>query len=559
MHRLMTSVAVLALAASFAACSPQTSVEEANTATVDEAFATITREALEAHLNFLADDALLGRMTGSKGYDQAADYVAKQFESLGLEAGGVDGWFQPVPFITNLIDVESSGVTMHLDGGDANLKWKDDYVMSGDPVRDETSVRAEVVYAGYGIHAPDAAYSDYDGIDVEGKIIAFFSGAPAHFSHNERAYYSSSRTKLDELVRRGGVGYISMRSKLAQKRYPWERIVLNAGLRPNMYWTSPAGDVADYYAQIEGGTMISVSTADELFDGTLISFQEALDAADDGRTLSTPLGIEVTITRTANHTQITSPNVIGIIRGSDPELANEYVVFSAHLDHVGTGAEVNGDKIYNGFYDNAMGVSLLIEAARAFSAMPEPPRRSILFIAVTGEERGLRGSDYFAHFPTVPIASMVANVNLDMPLLLFPVADVIAFGAEHSSLAGPVEEALGLEGFAMTPDPMPEEVLFVRSDQYSFVRQGVPAVFLVPGYQSTDPDIDGSAIVTEHRKTHYHQPSDDTTRPVDWDSALRFARANVLIGIAIAAQDERPTWNEGDFFGDLFGRSAAGE
>jgi Zn-dependent M28 family amino/carboxypeptidase len=150
---------------------------------------------------------------------------------------------------------------------------------------------------------------------------------------------------------------------------------------------------------------------------------------------------------------------------------------------------------------------------------------------------------------------MVANVNLDMPLLLFPLKDVIAFGAEHSSMAGPVETALGLEGFEMTPDPMPEEVLFVRSDQYSFVRQGIPAVFLVPGFQSTDPDIDGAAILMHHRKTHYHQPSDDLSRPVDWDSALRFARANVRIGMEIAAEDERPTWNEGDFFGDLFGRN----
>lgn len=554
MHKLTTFLSPLIFVTALAACSPQSEENTTATGSVDDAFATITRDTLEAHLNYLADDALLGRMTGSKGHEEAADYVAKQFELIGLEPGGINGWFQQVPFITSLIDVEESGVTMHLDSGDAGLTWKEDYVMSGDPVRSETSVRAEVVYAGYGIHAPDAGYSDYDDIDVEGKIVAIFSGAPATFSHNERAYYSSGRTKMVELVRRGGVGYISMRSKVGQERVPWDRIVLNAGLRPSMHWTNQAGDAADYYPQIEGSTTLSVSTAEELFRGTLLSFQDALDAADEGKTMSTPLGIEVTINRSSNHTQITSPNVVGIIRGSDPELADEYVVFSAHLDHLGTGADVNGDKIYNGFYDNAMGVSLLIETARAFAEMPEPPRRSILFIAVTGEERGLRGSDYFAHFPTVPIESLVANVNLDMPLLLFPVADVIAFGAEHSSLAGPVEAALALEGFAMTPDPMPEEVIFVRSDQYSFVRQGVPAVYLKPGYQSSDPEIDGAAITVEHRKTHYHQPSDDSTRPVDWDSALRFARANVRIGVAIAAEDKRPTWNEGDFFGDMFGR-----
>ena len=280
--------------------------------------------------------------------------------------------------------------------------------------------------------------------------------------------------------------------------------------------------------------------------------RDAMSARD---LASQALGIEVTISQRSDHKQITSPNVIGLLRGSDPALAGEYVVFSAHLDHLGIGAKVDGDGIYNGFYDNAMGVSLLLEAARAFVAMPERPRRSILFIAVTGEERGLLGSDYFAHFPTVPAKSMIANVNLDMPLLLFPITDIVAFGAEHSSLKGQVKSAIAAEGFTLSPDPLPEEVRFIRSDQYSFVRQGVPAVFLVPGFQSTDPDIDGAAVGKDHRQNHYHQPSDDSTRPVDWDTALRFARANVRVGLTIASDDDRPTWNEGDFFGARFARS----
>ena len=553
----MKSAAALAVITTVFACSPKSEeVGEpaAATMTVDEAFATITQEALESHLNYLADDARMGRMTGEQGHEDAAKYVANHFASLGLEPAGDDGWYQQVPFIANMINVEHSGVTMHLDSGDAGLKWKEDFLMNGDQVRPETTVRAEVVYVGFGIHAPEAGYSDYDGIDVEGKIVAVFSGAPSTFSHNERAFYSSSRTKRKEMAKRGAVGYVTMLTKVDQKRIPWGKIALNAGLRPGMAWLSESGDAAGYMPELEGSALINVSSADELFDGTLISYEDALNAADEGRTMSTPLGVEVTITQKSDHDQITSPNVVAILRGSDPELANEYVVFSAHLDHVGTGAEVNGDKIYNGYYDNAMGVSLLLEAARAYVAMPERPRRSILFVAVTGEERGLLGSDYFAHFPTVPADSMVANVNLDMPLLLFSVADIIAFGAEHSSLETTVEEAIALEGFALSPDPMPEEVIFVRSDQYSFVRQGVPAVFLVPGFNSNDPEIDGAAIIKDHRQNHYHMPSDDTTRPVDWDSALRFARANVRIGLKIAADDARPTWNEGDFFGDKFGK-----
>jgi Zn-dependent M28 family amino/carboxypeptidase len=205
-------------------------------------------------------------------------------------------------------------------------------------------------------------------------------------------------------------------------------------------------------------------------------------------------------------------------------------------------------------YDNAMGTSLLIETARAFAAMPEPPRRSILFVALTGEERGLVGSDYFAHYPTVPSDSLVANVNLDMPLLLYPLADVVAFGAEHSSLEQTIGKAVMEEDLELSPDPFPEEVIFIRSDQYSFVKKGVPSVFLVPGFTSTDPAIDGGALFNEFLQTHYHQPSDDLSRPIDWDSALRFARANVRIGHAVAEADEKPSWNEGDFFGEKFGR-----
>ena len=300
--------------------------------------------------------------------------------------------------------------------------------------------------------------------------------------------------------------------------------------------------------------MLNVPPAHELFSRAPISFEQALDAADAGTPLSTPLGTEITLARKTDHESITSPNVVGILRGSDPELADEYVVFTAHLDHVGTGVPINGDTIYNGMYDNAMGSSLLIETARAFAAMPVPPRRSIMFIALTAEERGLVGSDYYAHYPTVPSDSLVANVNLDMPLLLFPLADVIAFGAEHSSLEQVIGSVVAKEDFALAPDPVPEEVLFIRSDQYSFVKKGVPSVFLVPGFNSSNPEINGEALFSEHLQKHYHQPSDDLSRPIDWDSALRFARVNVRIGHAVAEEDARPSWNEGDFFGDKFGR-----
>jgi len=522
---------------------------------LDEGLSTVNREGIEAHLRFLADDARMGRMTGTPEYDEAAAYVAQHFAEIGLEAGGEDGsWFQAVPMLARRIDVDSATVVFHQDGVEKAQRWKEDFVMGGDVVRPETDITAEVVFVGFGIHAPDMSYSDYDGIDVDGKIVAMFGGAPDRFPHNERAFYSSGLTKAEEAVARGAIGTISLRSRTDQKRYSWKRVSENAGVRPGMSWINLSGEAANFFPELQGGAMINVPPAEQLFSRSPISFEDALDAADAGTPLSTPLGTEVTLARKTDHESITSPNVIGILRGSDPELANEYVVFTAHLDHVGTGVPINDDTIYNGMYDNAMGSSILIETARAFAAMPEPPKRSIIFIALTGEERGLVGSDYYAHYPSVPSESIIANVNLDMPLFLYPLADIIAFGAEHSSLQAVIDDAIAEEGFALLPDPMPEEVIFIRSDQYSFVKQGVPSVFLVPGFTSSDADIDGEKLWRGFLQTYYHQPSDDLTRDIDWPSAVRFARANVRIGHAVAEGADRPTWNEGDFFGDKFGQ-----
>lgn len=539
---------VLAILA-IAACSPEPAVPVASK---DDALAAVTKDGIETHLAYLADDAREGRMAGEPGHEDAARYVADRFAEFGLEPGGDDGWFQQVPLISYRIEEESTTLIAHRDGKDTELQYKEHFAMGGDAVREENLVRAEVVYVGFGVHAPELDYSDYDGVDVAGKIVALFGNAPPNFPHNERAFYSSGRTKAKEAIARGAIGVLSLRSKRAEEYVPWDRVKAQAGTRPGMAWVTLTGEAADYYPEIRGAAYISVDAARELFAGTPISFDEAREATEAATPASTPLGFEVTLGRKTKHEVITSPNVVGIVRGTDPELVDEYVVFSAHLDHNGVGAAVDGDTIYNGAYDNAMGSALLIEAARVFAASPS--RRSILLIAVTAEERGLLGSDYFAHYPTVPTDAMVANVNLDMPLFLYPVADIIAFGSEHSSLEATVANAISAEGFTLSPDPMPEENIFRRSDQYSFVRRGVPATFLVPGYTSTDAAIDGQAVVVDHRKHHYHQPSDDLSRPVDWDSAVRFARANARIGYAIANEDERPTWNEGDFFGEKFGR-----
>ena len=524
-------------------------IEEAPKASSDPLH-LITRDSIYAHLEFLADDALEGRQTGSPGHAKAAEYVAGRFAEFGLEPGGSDGWYQLVPLQSYHIDIDSPSFVIHRESGDITLVYRNDYTMGGDKVRDETAVRAEVVYIGYGVHAPEFGYSDYEGVDLKGKIVATFGGAPAALPGEERAYHASTRTKATEAVARGAIGWVALRSRHSQESYPWERAKKAAGLKPGMTWVDASGAAANYFPELLGSAYLSEHAAADLFEGTPISFEEALDSIDASQPSSVLLGIEVTLSRKTDLGQLSSPNVIGVIRGTDPELSNEYIVYTAHLDHIGRGVEVDGDDLYNGMYDNAMGTALMIEAARVLAA--SPLRRSIMFIALTGEEKGLLGSDYFAHYPTVPIDSIVANVNIDMPLFLYPLADVVAFGAEHSSLQAIVAAAANAEGFTLTPDPVPEENFFVRSDQYSFVRQGIPAIYLDPGFGTTDAEIDAEAIFQDHLRNHYHRPSDDLSRPIDWDSALRFARAITRIGLGIANDDARPTWNEGDFFGNKF-------
>jgi Zn-dependent M28 family amino/carboxypeptidase len=434
-----------------------------------------------------------------------------------------------------------------------NLEWAKDQIIYADRLRAENRIRAEVVFAGFGVHAPEFGYSDFDEIDVSGKIVATFSGAPATFPSTERAYYSSGRTKAAELVRRGAIGQIGLMSRLAERLDPWENWTQNLGTQPGMSWIDEGGEVADFHPELQGDAKFNRHSAEQLFEGSSLTFEEALDAADEARPLSTALGIEVTMYRRAEHERITSPNVVGILRGRDPELANEYVVYSTHLDHLGTGAPVDGDSIYNGLYDNALGVAVTIEIARAFASLSVPPRRSIVFVAVTGEEEKLAGSDYFAHYPTVPSSAIVANVNIDMPMFLFPMNTVTGYGAEHSSLEGLTTEEARKEGFEYIPDPFPDQVYFIRSDQYSFVRQGIPSVYLAEGIGSSDPVVDGRAVLDVFFAEHYHQPSDDLSQPIEWETALRFSRAGARIGYRIAMEDQRPTWNEGDFFGEKFG------
>lgn len=282
-------------------------------------------------------------------------------------------------------------------------------------------------------------------------------------------------------------------------------------------------------------------------------------AAAAGRPQPFDMKVTARLHKLTTRQDVASPNVVAALEGSDPALKNEYVVYSAHLDHLGIGAEVKGDRIYNGMLDNASGIAMMLEMARAFSTMQPRPKRSILFIAVTGEEAGLLGSDYFAHNPTVTKANIVANVNVDEGSMLWPLRDVIAYGAEHSTLQAAARRAADRLGIVLSPDPAPEQVLFVRSDQYSFVKQGIPSVFTVVGFRSDDPAVDPAKRWATWEAERYHQPQDDAHQPgLMFNEAVTFAKFNFLVGYLVAQDPARPAWNQGDFFGGLYGKKANG-
>jgi hypothetical protein len=518
----------------------------------EEALAGITEARFRSHVRFLGDDLLEGRAAGTRGYDLSASWLAARFEELGLEPAGDGGsWFQQVPFVRSTL--ESGAMILHQRSGDRQLALYDDFVVQPDPLRARSEVTAPAVFAGFGISAPDLEWDDYASLDVRGKIAVILAGAPAHFPPTVRAHHGASANKISLAADRGAEAVVIVRGPESEKRYPWARMTRGAKL-PSFRWLGPDGSVARYHPQLKAVATVSDGTARFLFSGRRNGIQRAFALEQDARRPVTfSLDVKLTIRTASSHERITSPNVAAIIPGSDPALRDEIIVYSAHLDHIGITEPVNGDRINNGVMDNASGIAALVETARAFASLPSPPPRSILFLAVTAEEKGLLGSDYFANHPTVPAGSIVANINMDMFLMLYPMREVLVHGYEHSTLARAVDAAAAQLGIRVIPDPAPAEASFVRSDQYSFVKRGIPGIAISEG---TDPSAaDPRAASSEWLLTRYHTPADDLDQPIHWEAGRDFARFSFLVGYAVATAAEPPRWNEGDFFGERYGKA----
>lgn len=528
-------------------CSPSPTATGSH---ADDAAAAAAR--IEADLRFLADDLLEGRQAGTRGYDLAARYVEARFRAMGLAPAGDGGsYLQAVPMMQGLRIPDGAELVFEHDGERLEFAFERDFLPAIGFDAGRSRVSAQIVFVGHGVHAPEFGYDDFAGIDVEGKIALMFNGAPARFPNDPRAFHSSGREKLAALAERGAVGAVMLSDPEREARAPWARGARN-WLTPGMRLVDGQGRPVDTFPALQVTASVSLDTTRAL----LALAPGGADALFEQREAGTlePLELPGTLTlaqRTVLE-PLTSHNVVALIPGSDPQLRREHIVFSAHLDHVGIGAPVEGDRIYNGAYDNALGTAIMLEAARMSRDAPTP-RRSLVFVAVTAEEKGLLGAHHFARQPGVD-GELVANLNMDMPLMFGAQDDVVPYGIEHSSLRGPTERAADRLGVALSADPMPEEVIFVRSDQYAFVRQGVPALYLDAGIVASEAGVDAQAQAREFLRANYHQPSDQADLPIHYPTAVRLARLNQMIGQEVAEADERPTWNAGNFFGERFAR-----
>ncbi len=549
---LKRSFCAIALLLCLPACGPTPETEAQ--APRELAVASVTGGEIRAHMELLASDDMQGREAGTDSYRRAAEYVITQYEAAGLTPGGDDGtYLQTIEFFETRLVPDSARFSLLVGEEEIPLVFRDDFIRAGGYGDVDEAVSAPLAFAGYGIVAPELGHDDYAGIDVTGKILVVLSGAPPGFDTDRRAFYSSSRGKAETAVTLGAVGLIVVRTPVDQARRPWERYLPGIGA-PGMRWIDAAGQPYQGFPELSGSAAVSEAGAVKMFAASGHDLDALFEKHAAGQTGSFDLGIDASLARSSAQRRVTSANVIGILEGSDPRLRDEYVVYTGHLDHIGVRPGKDGDDIHNGAYDNAAGVGAILEIAQAMSVMSTRPRRSVVFAMVTAEEKGLQGSSYFTKNPTVPARSLVANINIDMPYLGFPVNDVHAFGAEHSTLYGPAKEATKMLGMQLTPDPKPEEVRFIRSDQFSFVVEGIPAVAFKAGMQSSDPAIDGAAALDDFLKNHYHQSSDDLSLPYSSAGAERFARAGLLMGLLVADADERPVWVENDFFGDKFAK-----
>lgn len=489
------------------------------------------------HVTYLASDKLKGRNVGTPGFELAAEYVAKQFEKAGLQPAGGDGYFQRVGFVETTL-VSSSVELVH---GDRGVKIPiPEEVHTGFSAHSPEEIEAPVVFAGYGLVIPEAKYDDLEGLPVKGAVVAYLMGGPDKIDGNLRSHYSSFEERWKALRAAGAVGIVSIQNPKTME-IPWARQSLSFGMA-RMELADPA---LNFGQGLQFSASWDPAKANDLFAESGHSIEDVLEAANKQEPLphfTIPGKIRATV-RVSNK-PIQSENIVGLRPGDDPTLKSEYVIVSAHLDHLGEGKPVNGDSIYNGAMDDASGDASLIEIAKALHEGRVSTKRSIVFVSVTGEEKGELGSAYFAAHPPVQ-GRIVADLNMDMYLPLFPLKWLEVQGLNESTLGSDITEVARAAGVKVQGDKEPNRNRFIRSDQYSFIKKGVPSLAFKFGYMPGDPE---EKIFKDWYSNRYHGVTDDVEQPVDAAAAAQFNTILRNLAVRVANADRPPAWLPNSFF-----------
>ena len=510
--------------------------------TIDEALENLSIKAFVDHMTVLSGDVMTGRRPGTPGYDAAAAYVIQESRSLGLKPGGLNNtYLQPIAFRRTRVDPTSTAFNV-----DGSPLTPTDFTLSPRTTSNKIDVEASMIFGGFGISAPDLGYDDFEGIDVKDKLVVVISGAPDHFGSLERTVLSSSASRDAELRERGAAGVVVVRLGETRASAPSRtRYVVPPDL------TQDTG----IPEELEASVTVSQRIAADWISRSGKTFENVLETIRSGVPLSFDLGIDGRVRGNFVVETFESANVAALLPGSDVDLQDEVLVLTAHLDHLGMGIPIDGDSIYDGTLDNASGSAALLTIASVLTRM-EAPRRSVLFLWVTAEESGLLGSEYFARFPSISPQRIVANQNIDGVMGMITAAtDVLAFGYEHSNLSEAVDYAVARTGTPVSPDPTPEENLFIRSDQYAFVRNAIPAIWVQGGRTSLDPARDAQGELDTWIAERYHKPTDGLDQPFDLEGVRRELEANLLVTYHIANEMGPIRWDENSF---LYRRWAEG-
>jgi Zn-dependent M28 family amino/carboxypeptidase len=492
------------------------------------------------YVKVLAADDMEGRETGSEGLRKATAYIVDELKTAGLEPAGINGFYQPVKLVSRQIDESGSSLALVRNGKEEPLVLGDDAMFST-RVDLAPEVDAPLVFVGYGLRVPEKDYDDFAGLDLKGKVAVIISGSPSEMPSALASHYQSTAERARALRAAGAVGMISIPNP-ASMDIPWSRMTL-ARTRPSMALADPALNDSQGIKLL---VVFNPADANKLFEGSPYKFQQLADLAKDRKELPRfPLTASIKARASVIQKDVESANIVAKLPGADPKLKDEYVVLSAHMDHLGIGEPINGDRIYNGAMDNGSGSALVLDIASSLQRSQAKLKRSLLFVFVTAEEKGLLGSKYFAAHPTVPKGSIVADINTDMFLPIYPLKILTVYGLDESSLGAMVRQVGQQQGVQVQPDPEPLRNSFIRSDQYSFIRQGIPSVAMSVGFKPGSPEA------AAHKKwltERYHAPSDDVDQPVDLAAAGKFEDIVQDLAVKVADAPQRPQWESNSFF-----------